>query len=646
VFDVQAFVAVVQTGSFTAAARHLDVPKSTVSRRVAALEERLGVQLLVRTTRSVRATDLGLAYFERADAAVSDLAEAEAAITELADAPRGSLLVTAPTTLGHLFLSPVVVRYATTYPDVRVHVHLADRMVNLVEEGFDVALRGGPLPPSTLTGRRIAATTPVLCASPQYLARRGPVTDAGELEGHDCLVNDAVPWGSRWPLGPRRTVRVRPRFTSNSWEVVRDAALAGLGIALVPDLHVREDLDAGRLVEILPGQVSHPGGLWVVYPPSRYLLPKVRTFVDFVTQAFAESPLGAPPLVLAAAALLAAGSLGGCPGPAEDPTIGPKVLHDWVASMSGSSASFWDAPLPSEHRRSAETGRPSLTGFPNPDAVGFVDDLLVLVDDALPGFGTTSPIFFRLEVPPARSSLPDLRGSLEHGAAVFLAEVGTGERVPVTVLYEADAGPFGAPRLLSLLPLQGIPLKPATLYAAVVTRELRARSGERFGHAPALDDLADLPEGAEAAYTEALDALAGGGLAAEEIAGLAVFRTQDPEAELRTVAADLRARPRPEIDAPFALLETHADDARLVDYDPLGDLMDLVGAGAVTLPREGTAGERTAVVVQHAEDGVEDGHEVMFQLAAPKRQIACFLADFVAGVAAGVPDGAPGSPCP
>ncbi len=294
-FDVQAFVAVMQAGSFTSAARQLDVPKSTVSRRVAALEQRLGVQLLVRTTRSVRATDLGQAYFERVDGIVSDLAEAEAAITELTDAPQGSLHVTAPTTLGHLFLSSVVVRYAATYPDVRVRVHLADRMVNLVEEGFDVALRGGPMPASTLMGRRLSTTSPLLCASPDYIARRGPVTNADQLDEHDCLANDAVPWGSRWPLGPGRVLRVRPRLTSNSWEVVRDAALAGLGIALVPDLHVTADLAAGRLVQLLPGQVSHPGGLWVVYPPSRYLLPKVRTFVDFLTQAFAERPLSLPP---------------------------------------------------------------------------------------------------------------------------------------------------------------------------------------------------------------------------------------------------------------------------------------------------------------------------------------------------------------
>ncbi len=235
----------------------------------------------------------------------------------------------------------------------------------------------------------------------------------------------------------------------------------------------------------------------------------------------------------------------GCPAP-EDPTIGPKVRHDWEASTSGDPAAFWDAPFPSEHRR-GDDGRPHLDGFPNPDAVGFVDDLVALAGGGLEGFGTTSAIFFRLEAEPRPASLPDLRGSLQDGAAVYLLDVERGERVPVTVRYDHDAGPFGATGLLSLLPLQGRPLRPGALHAAVVTRDLRTTGGERFGHHPALDAL-DGP---------AADALAGLPTPAEEVAGLAAFVTQDPEAELRAFLADLRARPLPALDGPFTPLEEH-----------------------------------------------------------------------------------------
>ncbi len=291
--ELQAFVSVVQAGSFTAAARRLDVPKSTVSRRVAALEQRLGVQLLHRTTRSVRPTDLGVAYFDRVEPLVAELDEADATIGELGDAPRGSLQVTAPASLGHVHLSLAIARYAVTYPDVRVRLHLTDRLVNLVEEGFDLALRAGSLAPSTLRARRLGTAGPMLCASPDYLRRRGTPGSLDELLEHDCLVNDGVPWGSRWPVAPGRTLRVRAQMTSNSWEVLREAALAGVGVGYLPDSHVARDIAAGRLVHLLPGEASNPGGLWLVYPPSRYLLPKVRTFVDFLSAAFAEGELAA-----------------------------------------------------------------------------------------------------------------------------------------------------------------------------------------------------------------------------------------------------------------------------------------------------------------------------------------------------------------
>ena len=234
----------------------------------------------------------------------------------------------------------------------------------------------------------------------------------------------------------------------------------------------------------------------------------------------------------------------------EDPTQGRHVRMDFEGG------GFWDAPLPSSHRW--VDGAVDLSGFPNPDGVALVDDLLLLANGELQGAGTTSAITFRLEAPPDEDSLPDLRGSLEPGASVYLVGVmpdspDYGARVPVDVAYTGNGAPFGDTDLLSLLPLQGRPLLPATAYAAVVTRGLLDRGGQPFGHSPVLDG-APLPPG----YREALEELAALGVAATDIAGLAAFTTQDPQAELRALAADLRARPAPTL-SPFVAAEAFDD---------------------------------------------------------------------------------------
>jgi len=248
-----------------------------------------------------------------------------------------------------------------------------------------------------------------------------------------------------------------------------------------------------------------------------------------------------------------------CPPLAEDPTLGPRVLLDWDASTAGDPATFWDAPMPSEHRRGAD-GRPRTLGFPNPDDVGLVSDLVALTDGALDGFGATSAVTFRLEVAPAASALDrlaDPRASLQPDAPVFLLDLQWDERVPVSARYEADGGPFGAPGLLSLLPVQGFPLRPGALYAAVITRDLRNRDGERFGHNRAIDALDGLDPDED--YEAAVVALRQRGLPTDEIAGLAVFRTQDPEAELRAFHDALTALPLPGLDAPFTQTEAFDD---------------------------------------------------------------------------------------
>jgi hypothetical protein len=238
------------------------------------------------------------------------------------------------------------------------------------------------------------------------------------------------------------------------------------------------------------------------------------------------------------------------PPPGDDPTAGAHVRMDF------DGGGFWDAPWPSSHRFT--DGALDLAAFPNPDGVGFVDDLIALADGVLSGAGTTSAVAFRLEVPPDPASLPDLRGSLEAGASVFLVDVdrgspGFGARVPVDVAYARNAAPFGDTDLLTLLPLQGVPMRPGTAHAAVITRDLLDVDGWPFGHAPELD-AAELPPG----YADALTALEALGTPRERVAGLAAFTTQDPEAELRAVHADLRARPLPAL-SPFAPAETFDD---------------------------------------------------------------------------------------
>ncbi len=242
----------------------------------------------------------------------------------------------------------------------------------------------------------------------------------------------------------------------------------------------------------------------------------------------------------------------GCPLEGEDPTLGPKVLH----AIDGG---FWDSPLPSQHRFADGL---DLSGFPNPDDVGFVNDLKGM--GPLWGAGTSSAITFRLEQAVEEEALPSFARSVEPGSAIFLIGLegdDLGVRLPIDVHYEVDAGPFGAPNLLSLLPLQGRPMRPGSRYAAVITRSLTSLGGERFGHNPALLELAGAAEAAEQ--------LAVWGLPTEEIAGLAVFTTQDPRAQLQAVLEDLRSRAVPEPTEPWTQVESFDD------YCALRSMLDM-----------------------------------------------------------------------
>lgn len=286
--EMTLFVKVVESGTFTGAARALGLPKSTVSRKVAALEERLGVRLLQRTTRKVTLTELGAAYFERAARVVQEADEAERAVSLSQATPRGRLRISAPVE-GAEWIGAAVTDYLLLHPEVEVELDLTHRYVNLVEEGYDLALRGGALPDSTLIARRLGVSRMVVCAAPSYLAEHGEPATPQALKEHACLLH-----GAREPLhfsGPKgiATLNLHPRFSANNLNVLRDAALAGLGVTVLPNGFCEREIADGRLVELLRDWSLPEGGFHAVYPSPRHLTPKVRTFLDFLAERMKSS---------------------------------------------------------------------------------------------------------------------------------------------------------------------------------------------------------------------------------------------------------------------------------------------------------------------------------------------------------------------
>lgn len=280
-----AFVRVVEEGSFTAAAKSLGLPKSTVSRQVSSLEERLGARLLHRTTRRIHLTEAGQAYFDRCARVISELEDAEKAVSELHEAPRGTLKLTAPVTFGQLFLTEVIAEYLQRFPDVRLDLNLSDRTVDLVEEGFDLAIRIGRLADSSLVVRKLGTSRMCICASPGYLEKEGTPTNIPELEQHNALLYTYQAVG--WKLKGGKVAAVHGRLTTNSGEVLRAAAVRGLGVAYVPSFYVGADLAAGRLVSVMEDQIEQGSGVFAVYPPNHQPPAKVRSFVDLAVERFA-----------------------------------------------------------------------------------------------------------------------------------------------------------------------------------------------------------------------------------------------------------------------------------------------------------------------------------------------------------------------
>ncbi|WP_437623892.1 LysR family transcriptional regulator [Sorangium sp. So ce1151] len=288
------FTKVVATGSFSKAGRELGLSPAGVSNHIRALEDWLGARLIHRTTRRLSLTEAGEALHERCARILEEVEGAQAAAGALQEAPRGRLKISAPITFGMRHLAPVIADYLLAYPGVAVDVALNDRKVDLLEEGFDLAVRIGELPDSSLAARRLATSRSVLCASPAYVERHGAPGEPAELERHQCLeyAYRATPgqWRFSGPDGEEVSVRIRGRLTSTNGELLRVAALRGLGISVAPTFIVGEDLAAGRLVPLMPRYAPAELGVHAVYPQGRHVPAKVRSFIDFVVSRFGHEP--------------------------------------------------------------------------------------------------------------------------------------------------------------------------------------------------------------------------------------------------------------------------------------------------------------------------------------------------------------------
>lgn len=291
--DVQVFVRVVEEGTFTAAAETLGISTSYASRQVKALEERLGAVLLARTTRSTSLTDVGRAYYERVAPLLEGLDDADQAVSSLAGEPRGTLRLATPVSFGLRYLSSALASFACRWPELRLDVAVSDRMVDLVADGFDLAVRGGRLADSSLFARRLAPFRGLLVGSPAYLERRGTPRTPADLDAHDGLLYTASVtrpgWWFRGP-GGETVARPRPRMLADNGDTLAEAAIAGLGLAYQPEFIVGDALGDGRLVRLLPDHETFTGAIWAVYPHRRHLAAKVRLFVDFLVRRWQDPP--------------------------------------------------------------------------------------------------------------------------------------------------------------------------------------------------------------------------------------------------------------------------------------------------------------------------------------------------------------------
>ena len=287
--ELNVFVTVVEEQGFSAAAKRLDSTPAAVSRRIKALEQRLGVRLLQRTTRSLKLTEAGELYFREVSRLLSDLKTVEHELEEITGQAAGELRIVAPMSFGQRRLAPVVARFALTHPKLRITLRLEDQETDIVNEGIDLAVRIAYPSDSSLVARPIASIPRHICASPQYLARRGTPRSPRDLLQYDCLHYNVISEREEWTFAGTEgdeTIVIKAVFSSNNGEVLAEAAVQGLGITLLPDFIIEEALADGRLIRILEGWERSPLTLSVMYPSRRHVPAKTRLFIDYMVEQF------------------------------------------------------------------------------------------------------------------------------------------------------------------------------------------------------------------------------------------------------------------------------------------------------------------------------------------------------------------------
>ena len=291
--EMSVFVAAVDAGGFSAAARQMDLTPSAVSKQVSRLETRLGARLLNRSTRRISLTAAGREFYDRARAILADIDEAERAVGEASAAPQGTLRVTASISFGQRQIVPLIPEFTARFPDVRVEVIFSDRMIDIVEDGVDVAVRVSAPSDSALIARRLVPDRRIVCAAPDYIRRHGAPATPDDLARHNALIYSTVysdAWRFEGPSGTH-TVRVSSSFAANSGEAIRDMALGGHGVARLATFLVGPDIKAGRLVELLPDwRDPQENIIHAVFPSRRLVPPATRAFVDYLVEKMTPVP--------------------------------------------------------------------------------------------------------------------------------------------------------------------------------------------------------------------------------------------------------------------------------------------------------------------------------------------------------------------
>jgi DNA-binding transcriptional LysR family regulator len=295
--DLRIFVRVASVQNLSAVGTELALTPGTISKRIQALEEELGVRLFDRTTRSIRITAEGTTFLDHAQRILEELDKARASVGDNVSKPKGKLKISAPASLARQLVAPAICAFVRAYPEIDVQIDLSDRIVNLQEEGYDVAIRCGVLTDSSLIAKRLANDREIIVAAPPYLSEHGAPQLPEHLSLHQCLVlGEAWSWTIDRDNAPT-SVRVSARLRSNDGELLRHAAIEGLGLLRTSQIRVQEDMAAGRLVRVLEAfEVSGDAAIWAVYPGPRHVLPKLRVLLDFLGEWFKTAVGDMPPV--------------------------------------------------------------------------------------------------------------------------------------------------------------------------------------------------------------------------------------------------------------------------------------------------------------------------------------------------------------